>query len=125
MILICFGTRPEFIKVQPLLNAMAGKLPFKTLFTGQHLDLVDATVDYALDIPTQGNRMDATIQACLTAPDHVFDGMSRVLVQGDTASAFGMALSGFHRQKSIVHLEAGLRTYELSQPILNLPLQNS
>ena len=116
MILICFGTRPEFIKVQPLLNAMAGKLPFKTLFTGQHMDLVDASVDYVLNIPNNGNRMDDTIQACLTAPDHVFDGITHALVQGDTASAFGMALAGYHRQKTIVHLEAGLRTYDLTQP---------
>lgn len=116
MILICFGTRPEYIKVQPVLNQFHGNIPYKTLFTGQHMDLVDASVDHVLNIPNNGNRMDDTIQACLSAPDHVFDSITHVLVQGDTASAFGMALAGFHRQKTIVHLEAGLRTYDLTQP---------
>ena len=116
MILICFGTRPEHIKVQPLLTKMDGQLPFKTLFTGQHVDLVDASVDYVLDIPNNGNRMDATIQACLAAPDHIFDGITHVLVQGDTASAYGMALAAFHQNKHIIHLEAILRTYDLTQP---------
>ncbi|RAP23099.1 UDP-N-acetylglucosamine 2-epimerase (non-hydrolyzing) [Candidatus Marinamargulisbacteria bacterium SCGC AG-343-K17] len=116
MILICFGTRPEYIKIQPLLNQFDGKIPYKTLFTGQHLDLVDTSVDYQLAIPNGKKRMDDTVQACLATTDDVFDGITHVLVQGDTSSAFGMALAGFHRQKTIIHLEAGLRTYDLTQP---------
>ena len=116
MILICFGTRPEYIKVQPLLNQLHGELPYKTLFTGQHLDLVDAQVDFKLQVSNIGNRMNDTIHACLSTKDNIFDGISHVLVQGDTASALGMALAGFHRQKPIIHLEAGLRTYDLMHP---------
>lgn len=116
MILICFGTRPEYIKIQPLLNQLDDEIPYKTLFTGQHLDLVDAQVDFKLHVSNTGNRMNDTIHACLATPDNIFDGISHVLVQGDTASALGMALAGFHRQKPIIHLEAGLRTYDLKQP---------
>ena len=115
MILIYFGTRPEYIKVQPVLNQFHGNIPYKPCLP-VNTWTVDASVDYVLNIPNNGNRMDDTIQACLSAPDHVFDSITHVLVQGDTASAFGMALAGFHRQKTIVHLEAGLRTYDLTQP---------
>jgi UDP-N-acetylglucosamine 2-epimerase (non-hydrolysing) len=116
MILICFGTRPEYIKIQPLLNQLNGEIPYKTLFTGQHLDLFDAQVNFKLHVSDTGNRMNDTIHTCLSTPDSIFDGISHVLVQGDTASALGMALAGFHHQKPIIHLEAGLRTYDLMQP---------
>ena len=40
MILMAFGTRPEYIKIKPLINKMQGRIPFKLLFTGQHVDLL-------------------------------------------------------------------------------------
>ena len=110
-LLICFGTRPEWLKVKPLLNVMDN---YKLLFTGQHVDLLkDIEVDYRIDIGNKTYRLDQIISDCLTQfPKGNFD----VLVQGDTVSAFACALAAFSRKLKIIHLEAGLRTYDLKQP---------
>ena len=51
MILVCYGTRPEHIKISPLLKEMEGNIPYKTLFTGQHTDLVkNINFNYSLKI---------------------------------------------------------------------------
>ena len=110
-LLICFGTRPEWLKVKPLLNVMDN---YKLLFTGQHVDLLkDIEVDYRIDIGNKTYRLDQIISDCLTQfPKGDFD----VLVQGDTVSAFACALAAFSRKLKIIHLEAGLRSYNLKQP---------
>ena len=55
-LLICFGTRPEWLKVKPLLNVMDN---YKLLFTGQHVDLLkDIEVDYRIDIGNKTYRLD-------------------------------------------------------------------
>ena len=110
-LLICFGTRSEWLKVKPLLNVIDN---YKLLFTGQHVDLLkDIEVDYRIDIGNKTNRLDQIISDCLTQfPEEDFD----VLVQGDTVSAFACALAAFSRKLKIIHLEAGLRTYDLKQP---------
>ena len=110
-LLICFGTRPEWLKVKPLLNVIDN---YKLLFTGQHVDLLkDIEVDYRIDIGNKTNRLDQIISDCLTQfPEGDFD----VLVQGDTVSAFACVLAAFSRKLKIIHLEAGLRTYDLKQP---------
>jgi UDP-N-acetylglucosamine 2-epimerase len=50
MILICYGTRPEYLKLKPLLEKMSGKILYKTLFTGQHINLVNQDSDYMIGI---------------------------------------------------------------------------
>ena len=50
MLLVCYGTRPEYLKVQPLIEKMRGVIPFKTLFTGQHEDMVYSNPDYSIVI---------------------------------------------------------------------------
>ena len=50
MLLICYGTRPEYLKVKPLIEELQGRLEFATLFTGQHVDLVDSSPDYTIDL---------------------------------------------------------------------------
>lgn len=116
MILICFGTRPECIKLQPLLSALDTHIAYKTLFTGQHQDLINPSVDYHINILQSNQRLNTIIAACMTIPNHIFDGVSHVLVQGDTASALGVALCAFHRGIPIIHLEAGLRSHNLEHP---------
>ena len=113
-ILLCFGTRPEWLKIKPLIKVM-DKTEYKLLFTGQHPDLLkDVEVDYRIDINTSDNRLDSIISDCmLQFPTGDFRG---VLVQGDTGSAFGCALAGFNRQLKIYYLEAGLRSYNLQHP---------
>ena len=116
MILICYGTRPEWIKIKPLLEEMKGKIPHRVLFTGQHEHIGEFYHDYAIKIASSGNRLDSIIGATSTLSDKVFDGIDYVLVQGDTASTFAMALCAFNRKKKIIHLEAGLRTYDMENP---------
>ena len=117
MILICYGTRPEHIKISPLLKEMDGIIPYKTLFTGQHMDLVkDINFDYSLTIGYGINRLDTVVQSCLNLDKSIFQDVTHILVQGDTVSAYSLALTAFHRGIKIIHLEAGLRTYDFENP---------
>ena len=116
MLLICYGTRPEYIKVKPLINGFEGIISFKTLFTGQHSDLVKSNPDYILEMQSGKNRLDSIVSSIMNALDFEKEGITSVLVQGDTTSAFAMALSAFQHKIPVIHLEAGLRTYNLEQP---------
>jgi len=113
MILICFGTRPEWLKVKPLIN----KINCKLLFTGQHSDLLSGvTCDYKISKEqSSSNRLDSIIANCLlNFPSD--PAITAVLIQGDTASAYACALAAFNRKLKVIHLEAGLRTYDLEHP---------
>lgn len=118
MILLTYGTRPEWIKLKPLIDKMVTEgIPFKTLFTGQHKDLVRDKADYNFNmVDISNNRLDNIINNCTNLPDEFFEGITHVLVQGDTSSALGLALTAFHRQIKVIHLEAGLRTYDYLNP---------
>ena len=111
-VLICFGTRPEWLKVKPLVETLDN---YQLLFTGQHKDLLaDIEVDYRIEIGENTNRVDQIIADCLLQfPKGDFD---TVLVHGDTVSALACALAAFSRKKRIIHLEAGLRSHDLRQP---------
>jgi UDP-N-acetylglucosamine 2-epimerase (non-hydrolysing) len=113
-ILLCFGTRPEWLKIKPLITIM-DRSEYKLLFTGQHSDLLqNVEVDYKININDSDNRLDSIISDCmLQFPNGEFDS---VLVQGDTSSAFGCALAAFNRQLKIYYLEAGLRSGDLQHP---------
>ena len=92
---------------------MDGIIPFKTLFTGQHTDLVkNINFDYTLTIKNGKNRLDSVVQSCMDLDDKIFNDITHILVQGDTVSAYSLALAAFHRGIKIIHLEAGLRTYD-------------
>jgi UDP-N-acetylglucosamine 2-epimerase (non-hydrolysing) len=113
-ILICFGTRPEWLKVKPLIDVL-DKNQYELLFTGQHKDLLkDIKPDFRIDIHDCKNRLDSVISSCMMQfPEGDFDS---VLVQGDTASAFACALAAYNRKLKIYYLEAGLRSYNLDHP---------
>ena len=112
--LLCFGTRPEWLKIKPLIKLM-DFWEYKLLFTGQHPDLLkDVEVDYHININQHDNRLDSIIADCMIQfPYGDFRG---VLVQGDTGSAFGCALAAFNRKLKIYYLEAGLRSGDLQHP---------
>lgn len=115
MILICFGTRPEYIKVKSLIDNMQN---IKTCFTGQHKDLLnDISVDIHLDFTDycSNNRLNEIIMNILSKP-YIFDNMDYVLVQGDTTTALAIAISAFNSSKKVIHLEAGLRTNDITDP---------
>jgi len=115
-ILFSYGTRPEWIKLKPILDkAKDHRLPHKIVFTSQHEDLAWQQFDSKLYMDEGQNRLDSIISSILNR-DHIFMGIDYVMVQGDTTSAFAMALAAFHRQIPVIHLEAGLRTYDMDNP---------
>ena len=117
MILISFGTRPEYIKIKPLIKAFEGVIDYKLLLTGQHTNLlsnVEGIYD-TLQIEDGENRLDSIVSSLMNN-DEMFEGVDAVLVQGDTTSVLAIALAAFHRNIKIIHLEAGLRTYDLQNP---------
>ena len=112
MILMAFGTRPEYIKIKPLIEEMQGRIPFKLLFTGQHVDLLANVEDQdviRLEIQDGSNRLDSIVSSLMNQ-DHIFEGIDAVLGQGDTTSVFAIALAASHRQIRVIHLETGRRT---------------
>jgi UDP-N-acetylglucosamine 2-epimerase (non-hydrolysing) len=118
MILLTYGTRPEWIKIKPLIDEMVkNNIPFKTLFTGQHKDMVHEDADYNIKMVNRcENRLNSVMINCLEIPDEYFNGITHVLIQGDTTSALSLALNAFNRKIKIIHLEAGLRTNDFENP---------
>jgi len=125
-ILVCFGTRPEAIKMAPVIHELKKqKLDFKVCVTAQHREMLDQVLDffeikpdYDLDLmqPNQSlNQLSANI---LTEMDLVFEKEKPglVLIQGDTTSAALVALAAFHHRIKVGHIEAGLRTYNKAAP---------
>lgn len=116
------GTRPEAIKIAPVAAALvqAGTPP-RLLFTGQHpIDPADHGLGefsrLRLDCPGQRNPLDHA-HAVARALGPLFDDPPALLVvQGDTSSALGGAMAGFAAGVPIVHVEAGLRTFDPAMP---------
>ncbi len=126
MYLFCFGTRPEIIKQFPLVNEFKRrKIPYETLFTSQHKDLIEnfsSLIDeptYVLDdIVEKGQSLNLLVSKLLKKTEGIItkNKESKIIVQGDTSSAFSIGLAGFQNHNKIIHLEAGLRTYNLKSP---------
>ena len=119
MLLICYVTRPEWIKVKPIIDRLSeSNIEYKTLFTGQHKDLVSEKADYNLPdiVDVSGNRLDSIVSSIFKSVDGIIDDFDYVLVQGDTTSVLSIAMASFHRDKKVIHLEAGLRTYDNQNP---------
>lgn len=120
-LLIAFGTRPEWIKIKPVVDKINGKIPFKLLCTGQHYSLIDQSlmnynVSYLNMQNDTINRLDSIVINILLNIDKYLDNITHVMVQGDTTSAFAVALAAFHRKINIIHLEAGLRSWDKNNP---------
>ena len=116
MIGLFYGTRPEFIKLLPLIDELeARKVKFALIQVSQHTDLIrDCFGDQAIKIKSHGlNRLNDIYQSIM---DHDLSYLKYALVQGDTATAAAVALSAFHQQVPVMHLEAGMRTYNKQHP---------
>jgi UDP-N-acetylglucosamine 2-epimerase (non-hydrolysing) len=114
-ILICFGTRPEYIKVKSLIENLENIL---VCYIGQHIDITEEIkYDFKIDIDhdISKNRLNNIICNIMKNTE-IFLNVEYVLVQGDTTSACGMALSAFNNKKKVIHLEAGLRSYNIENP---------
>lgn len=125
-ILICFGTRPEAIKMAPIIKELQKQqLDFKVCVTAQHREMLDQVLeffnivpDYDLELMKPRQNLNALSATILNSIDKVFDEYlpDLVLVQGDTTSASIIALAAFNRSIAVVHVEAGLRTYNKKSP---------
>jgi len=126
-ILIVFGTRPEAIKMAPLVHALRedSRFTLSVCVTAQHrqmldqvLDLFEINVDYDLNIMRAGQSLYGLTANILTEMQAVLDQAqpSMVLVHGDTASTFAAALAAYYKQVPVGHIEAGLRTGNLYSP---------
>ena len=122
-ILICYGTRPELIKISPILkNCLVQYHNISSLCTGQHTDLLDGGLkpNYSLQInncsPNRLNSIFSFVTGSYAFDQILEDGFTHVMVQGDTASAFACALTAFNKGLGVIHLEAGLRTHDKRHP---------
>ena len=126
-VLVAFGTRPEAIKLAPVIRALGQDDRFEvyTCSTGQHREMVrpvcdffDIPVDHDLDVMRPGQSLDHIATTILRRMPSVLEEVrpDLVVVQGDTATAFSAALAAFFARVKIAHVEAGLRTYDLSSP---------
>ena len=126
MYLICYGTRPELIKLIPLIIKFKERnIQFKTLFTGQHEDLIKDFYKYIdnpdyifTNIMTHGQSLNELSSKILLQSNNLFkeNVFSNIIVQGDTTTAYSLALSAFHFQIPVIHLDAGLRTNNKYSP---------
>ena len=127
-IMLVFGTRPEAIKMCPLVKEFQ-KFPetFETVVcvTGQHREMLDQvlrifdlTLDYDLNIMKQGQDLyDVTSRVLLGMRDVLDEAKPDVvLVHGDTTTSMAAAMAAFYRQIPVGHVEAGLRTHNIYSP---------
>lgn len=125
-IAILFGTRPEAIKLAPvILELRRRNLPQLVATTGQHSELVhtvlshfDIAPDVDLAIMQPGQTLDYVLSRTVTGVGELLEAHRprAVLVQGDTTSAFGAAVASFHHGIPVGHVEAGLRSHDLAMP---------
>lgn len=125
--MLVFGTRPEAIKMAPLVKALRADNNFRTVVcvTGQHrqmldqvLNLFDIKPDYDLDIMKQGQDLtDVTVRILSGMRDILAnDRPDLLLVHGDTSTSTSAALAAFYAQIAVGHVEAGLRTGNIYSP---------
>jgi UDP-N-acetylglucosamine 2-epimerase (non-hydrolysing) len=126
-VLVAFGTRPEAIKMAPLVHALSAHeaIDCRVCVTGQHRHMLDQVLclfgiepEFDLDIMRAGQTPGDVTGAILAAMPQVFDGFRPdvVLVHGDTATTFATALASYYAQIPVGHVEAGLRTGNLYSP---------
>ncbi|ODA90351.1 hypothetical protein ATY41_10215 [Leifsonia xyli subsp. xyli] len=126
-VMVVYGTRPEAIKVAPLIRELASHefLDVQVTSTGQHRDMlrpVEAAFglkpDVTLDSMRPGQDLTSLFSTVATGMDSVIanERPAAVVVHGDTSTAAAAALAAFHRQVPVVHLEAGLRSGDLASP---------
>ena len=122
-----FGTRPEAIKMAPLVKELDNRKEIESIVcvTAQHREMLDQVLktfdikpDYDLNIMKQGQSLSEITSRALLGLEEVIKEVKPdiVLVHGDTTTTFAGALAAFYNQVSIGHVEAGLRTYDKYSP---------
>ncbi|MCY7319326.1 MAG: UDP-N-acetylglucosamine 2-epimerase (non-hydrolyzing) [Ramlibacter sp.] len=124
-IAIVSGTRPEIIKLAPVYHQLQsqGWADVKWIHTGQHADMADQIlrcfeIEPDIRLKREGSSLQQFSANCRSQLDATMTAQrfDMCVVQGDTESAFLGALSAFYQQLPIAHVEAGLRTHNLSRP---------
>lgn len=126
-ILVIFGTRPEAIKLFPVVAALKADPRFecRVCVSAQHRQMLDQVLsiaglvpDHDLDLMQPGQSLDGLTAALLTELGKVMDAEqpARVIVQGDTATAMAGALAAYYRKIPVDHVEAGLRSGNIYHP---------
>lgn len=126
-VMLIFGTRPEAIKLCPLIQELKKRKNIETVVcvTGQHREMLDQVLDvfhiepdYDLAIMKKGQTLHDITTGILYSTKEILLKVQPdiVLVHGDTSTAFAAALSCFYMKIPVGHVEAGLRTYDLTSP---------
>ncbi|MDO4812649.1 MAG: UDP-N-acetylglucosamine 2-epimerase (non-hydrolyzing) [Eubacteriales bacterium] len=126
-IMSVFGTRPEAIKMAPLVKELKSREEIESLccVTAQHRQMLDSVMevfdlkaDCDLDIMTPRQTLSTITSKCLLGMDGAIEQLKpdMILVHGDTSTTFAGALSAFYHQVPVGHVEAGLRTYDKYSP---------
>lgn len=126
-IMTVYGTRPEAIKVAPVIKALEADDRFESVAvsTGQHKEMLDQVnrmfgiePKYDLHLMRPGQGLNGIVARAIEGLDQVIgdEEPDAIIAQGDTSTAMAAALAGFHRGVKIIHLEAGLRTGDIHSP---------
>ena len=126
-VMTVYGTRPEAIKVAPLIKALDSSRLIESIVvvTGQHREMLHQvnhvfgiTPKYDLDIMSHGQSLSQVFARVIAGLDEILvaEQPDAVVVQGDTTTSTAAALAAFHRQIPVIHLEAGLRSGSISSP---------
>ena len=128
-VLIVMGTRPEVIKLAPIVRAVkekgAGSMEAVVLVTAQHRELLDQTLDVFNIVPDYDLNLMSKDQSIAAVCVGVLEGVEKVIkkerpdvvvVQGDTTTTFAAALSAFYNKVKVAHVEAGLRSWDIFDP---------
>ena len=126
-IMSVFGTRPEAIKMAPLVQELAGREELESIccVTAQHREMLDSVLkvfslkpDWDLNIMTPRQTLSTITSKCLLGMDEAIESLKpdMILVHGDTSTTFAGALSAFYHKVPVGHVEAGLRTYDKYSP---------
>mgnify|MGYP000337918069 CR=1 FL=1 len=122
-----FGTRPEAIKMAPLVQTLAQRPEFESIccLTGQHREMLDSVMeifdlkaDFDLNIMEKRQTLSTITTKTLLGMEKVFEEKKPdlILVHGDTSTTFAGALAAFYHQVKVGHVEAGLRTWDKYSP---------
>ncbi len=126
-VMTIFGTRPEAVKMAPLVQELERRPEIESLccITAQHREMLDDVLrlfsivpDYDLDIMEKRQSLFTITSKCLLGLEQVFEQAKPdlILVHGDTTTTFSSALAAYYKQIPVGHVEAGLRTYDKYSP---------
>lgn len=117
---IVYGTRPEFLKLKSLIDLLRTSVDLTVIKINQHVHMTEDAGYYnqvlEIDDGVNGERMPMIGASVLLKLPPLIKDCSHLLAQGDTASVFYSLLCGFQMKKVCIHLEAGMRTYDLDNP---------